>query len=150
MAQQFLHGSDVVSVFEEVRRKRVAQRVAAYVLGDAGRARGFFDAPDQVVLIHMMPPDYAGARIDRALVGRKNELPAPLVRRARILARKRVGQLDVAATINEILVVKFFHAQQMRLQWLNDGTRQNSDTVFGALAITNHDLSITEIHILDP
>ena len=74
------------------------------MFGGAGGGGGFFDAPDQVVLIHMMPPDYAGARIDRALVGRKNELPAPLVRRARILARKRVGQLDVAATINEILI----------------------------------------------
>ena len=39
MAQQLLHGADVVAVLQQVRGERVAQRVAAHVLDDAGDAR---------------------------------------------------------------------------------------------------------------
>ena len=37
MSEQFLHGADVVAVFQQVSGKRMSQRVATHVLGNAGR-----------------------------------------------------------------------------------------------------------------
>ena len=37
VAEQLLHGADVASVFEQMRGKRVPERVAGRALGDAGR-----------------------------------------------------------------------------------------------------------------
>ena len=38
VSQQFLHRSDVVTILEQVSSEGMPQRVAAYVLGDAGGA----------------------------------------------------------------------------------------------------------------
>ena len=68
MSQKFLYGPDVVTVFQQMGRERVAQGVATYVLGDAGSERSLFDAANHEILIDMMPPDYAGFTVGRALV----------------------------------------------------------------------------------
>ena len=41
----------------------MSQRVAAHVLGNAGRARRLLDPTAQVVLVQVVPPDHAGTRV---------------------------------------------------------------------------------------
>ena len=133
MSQQFLHGADVVTVLQQMRGERMSQRVAAHVLGNAGGAGGFLDPADEVVLVDVVPPDHAGARIDRAFVGWKNKFPCPLVRGARVLARKSVRQFDIAIPRVQVLLVQYLYPGQMRLQWFDYRFGQNCDTVFSAL-----------------
>lgn len=45
MAQQFLHGPDVVAILEKMGGETVAQGVAASLLGDARGSYGLFDRP---------------------------------------------------------------------------------------------------------
>jgi len=47
VAEQLLHGADVVAALEQMRRKRVPQRVAAHRLDDASEARRALDDPRQ-------------------------------------------------------------------------------------------------------
>ena len=63
MAEQLLHRADVVTVFEQMCCKRMPQRVATHVLNDTSRARGFLYVANQLILIHVVTPDHAGARI---------------------------------------------------------------------------------------
>jgi len=47
MPEQFLHGADVVSRFQQMRREAVAQTVARRRFGNGGEADGFLNRPLQ-------------------------------------------------------------------------------------------------------
>ena len=54
MSEEFLDGTDIVSLFEEVGSERVAEGMAAAVLGDAGLADGIRDGTLEGAIIGMM------------------------------------------------------------------------------------------------
>lgn len=70
MAEQFLHGTDVVAAFEQVGCEGVAQRVDADGLVQSGGFNRALDRTLQAPLIKVMPPPDARYRIDRQMVGR--------------------------------------------------------------------------------
>ena len=65
MAEQFLNRPDVVPFLQQMRGKRVPQRVAVDFFVDIRPLRGSTDSLLQPVLMDMMPPCLAAARIDR-------------------------------------------------------------------------------------
>ncbi len=68
MPQQFLDSSDIVAVFEQMRREAMAQRVAACRLGDVRRAHCGLDASLNRRLAQVMAADRAAARVSREAV----------------------------------------------------------------------------------
>src|SRR5579884_2900653 len=78
--------------------------VTAGRLVNAGGAHGFLHGLLQRAFINMMPPLFAGTRIDGKARGGKGILPAPLAGSARIFSVKRVRQPDFAETISQIPV----------------------------------------------
>ena len=68
MAEQFLNRPDIVSFLQQMRGKRV-QRVAVDLLVDIRPFRSSADSLLQSVLMDMMPPRPAAARIDRQALG---------------------------------------------------------------------------------
>jgi len=98
----------------------------------------------------MVPADHAGAWIGGKLVRRKHKLPAPLVRRARILARKGIGKLHVAVACGQVGFVHGFRQCELPLQRLDAGCGQHRDPVLRALPVAHQDLAIVEVDVLDP
>lgn len=54
MSKEFLDGTDIVSLFEEVSCERVAEGMAASVLGDAGLADGDGDGALEGAFVGMV------------------------------------------------------------------------------------------------
>src|SRR5581483_5964388 len=90
VAEQLLHGADVVTRLQQVRGERVTQNVRRDLLGDAGTPRRFTHGALYRFRIYMMTPFFATARIDRAHRRRKYVLPAPAFAGIAILHRQGV------------------------------------------------------------
>ena len=57
MSEEFLHGADVMTLFEKVRCKGVAQRMGVHHLRDLRFPRGVSNRSLQDTLVNMMPAD---------------------------------------------------------------------------------------------
>ncbi len=85
MAEQILHGSNVVTAAEQGRRERVAEGVRCGGLRDACLFYGTFEGALKGLVIHVMATHDAGPWIGRMRVLRKNPEPRPGMPGARIL-----------------------------------------------------------------
>jgi hypothetical protein len=65
MPQQLLNCTNVVTPFEQMGGKRMAQNMATDMLGNASRPRRLFNRANQVVFVNMMTADLAAAFINR-------------------------------------------------------------------------------------
>lgn len=79
--QQFLHGAEVIAVFEQRSGKGMAQGMTTHGFDNASVPRGRADGAVQHRLVQVMTPSVAGAWIDGNLPGGKHLLPAPFLGR---------------------------------------------------------------------
>jgi hypothetical protein len=68
------------------------QGVHGYMLGDAGGRTGLFELPAQPLLVDVVPPLGAGARVDRQLFSRKDPVQGPALAGPRVLLVECVWQ----------------------------------------------------------
>src|SRR3546814_4423000 len=85
VAEQLLHGADVVASFKQVRGERMTQRVAGGGFVDRRQLPRRPHGTLQHAVVDMMPPQLSRTRIDRALRREEHVLPARLARRIRKL-----------------------------------------------------------------
>src|SRR5690625_516944 len=85
MAEQILHGSNVVTAAEQGRRERVAEGVRCGGLRDACLFYGTFEGALKGLVIHVMATHDTAPWIGRMRVLRKNPEPRPGMPGARIL-----------------------------------------------------------------
>ena len=97
MAEQILHGSNVVTAAEQGRRERVAEGVRCGGLRDACLFYGTFEGALKGLVIHVMATHDTAPWIGRMRVLRKNPEPRPGMPGARILPLKGVGKRNAAA-----------------------------------------------------
>jgi hypothetical protein len=88
-------------------------------------------------------------RIGRAALRRKHELPAPLPTCARILARERIRQPDLAVSLLQVACVQQAHSFQMCAHRLHQPLGKHRHAILLALAVAHQDLAIGQIHVLD-
>ena len=92
--EQLLHRLDIVTIDEQVCRKRMAKDVRADPLGETGLSCGLPNRPLHDRFVNVIPRRRAELRIATDARRREHELPAPLARRLRILAAQCTGQDD--------------------------------------------------------
>lgn len=81
VSQQILNGPQVSSVFQQVRRKRMPQRMARHPFLDPGFMRGPFDRLIINLSMQMVPPPDSGFRVRRNLARGKQPEPLETLRR---------------------------------------------------------------------
>ena len=96
MAEQILHGSNVVTAAEQGRRERVAEGVRCGGLRDACLFYGTFEGALKGLVIHVMATHDTAPWIGRMRVLRKNPEPRPECP-ARGYPLKGVGKRNAAA-----------------------------------------------------
>ena len=99
MAEQILHGSNVVTAAEQGRRERVAEGVRCGGLRDACLFCGTFEGALKGLVIHVMATHDTAPWIGRMRVLRKKPEPRPGMPGARILPLKGVGKHNAAAAL---------------------------------------------------
>ena len=83
----------------------------------------------------MMPTPGAGARIGGKIARGKHVLPAPIPRRAPILAFQGVRKINSSLTRLHIFLMRQSHPLQVLLQHRNDRLGQDRVPVFGAFPL---------------
>ena len=102
VSEQFLDRTNVVAVFEEMRREGVPEGVTRGSLGQARLEDGFLDSPLEHGLMEVMPAPLAGDAIDVETGRREGPLPAPLAARVGILPPECPRQLDPAGAVLQV------------------------------------------------
>ena len=80
MSEQRLHGADVLSGLEKVRRKAVPEAVRGEADREPSLAHSRLDGALDPLLVEMMPSDMTAAGIGRMAVCGKDILPPPFIR----------------------------------------------------------------------
>ena len=78
MAEQFLYRADIITAFQKMCGKTVAQGVAIYSFGNIGLKAGLFYGFLKTVFVDMVTARLTAPWINGKLVARKHILPAPL------------------------------------------------------------------------
>lgn len=86
MPEEFLNRPDVEAVLQQVRGKGVAQGVARGGLGETGGANGTLYGPLEDGFVQVMTSATVGLAIVVEPRRRKDPLPSPLPRGARVLS----------------------------------------------------------------
>ncbi len=148
MAEQILHGSNVVTAAEQGRRERVAEGVRCGGLRDACLFYGTFEGALKGLVIHVMATHDTAPWIGRMRVLRKTqnhgECPARGYFRSR--ASGSATPLRPSAGPSATMPV---HATAARAGWV-PSSRVTSRPDPGALALPHDDRAVIEIQILDP
>ena len=119
MAEQILHGSNVVTAAEQGRRERVAEGVRCGGLRDACLFYGTFEGALKGLVIHVMATVHDTApQIGRMRVLRKNPEPRPGMPGARILPLKGVGKRNAAGPRPGPSATMPVHATAARAGWV--------------------------------
>ena len=115
VAEQLLHGPDVVARFEQVGGKAVAKSMARGMLCDAGLCNSGFDGTLKAGGMDMVPPNDITARVFGQISSRKEPLPTKFLTLARLLAGQGVGHFDFWRIDGAIFGVKHFYVFELKL-----------------------------------
>ncbi len=149
VAEQFLHGADVIAGFEQVGGEAVAQRVRVRRLVDPGAPRGLFDVALDGLFVDVVAADHAAARVGAVAGGGKDVLPAPFAAGVRIFTLQGMRQFHVGHAGGQILVVPAAPLGEVRAQIRHDAGRQHCHAILVTLAAADGDLVALEIDIFD-
>src|SRR5512146_1516042 len=105
MPQQFLNGTNVISVLQEMGGKAMPEGMARNVLADGGIPCRFLHSPLKSGRVDVVTTLFSGARVEGAFGGGKEVLPGKFTCRVRVFAVQGVGKVDFAQTGCQILFV---------------------------------------------
>lgn len=148
VAQQLLHGPDIVSVLHEMRRERVPQRVASRGLREAGFRPGVPERPLKDRFMKMVAPSLSCLGVGVVARRRKDPLPAPVLRSFGVFAGQRERELHRAQSPPEVFFVQGADLGEVKAQRLAQGRRQRRQAVLVPFAGAHDDLVLIEVDVL--
>jgi hypothetical protein len=146
---KFLHGADVVAGLQQVGGERVAQGVwRGQGRLDARTPHRALEGALERLVVQVMPPLEAAARVERQGLLREDPEPAPGRTRARELARQCIGHLHARHPGRAIGRPQQPRTRQMLAQRQHQRARQHERTVLAALAAAHDQGAALEVHVL--
>lgn len=116
MAEKFLYSSDVISGFQQMRGKRMSQRMARRPFDQTCLPNRLLAGLLEDGFVHVMPSLLSGSRIPPAVLLRKHPLPAPFRRCLRVFPVQGLGQRNPSAAVGQILPVNGLDFSQVLLE----------------------------------
>jgi hypothetical protein len=116
MPHEFLNRTNVVAVFEKMRRERVSKGMTRHPPGDSRMVASLVHGALKDGFMKMMSPCPTGLWIFVRSRGGKDPLPFSRAPGCRDLARQSVGQLDIPTTAPKILSVLLPHLLEMNVE----------------------------------
>lgn len=149
MSEQLLDGADIVTVFEQVGGKAVAEGVAGDGFIEPGGFGGAFDGALQGAGVDVMSAQAAGLGIFRDARGGKNVLPDPGLGGSRIFQGQRERQVDLTEPVGEIHIEGMPDAGEVGDQGGGQRCGEDSVAIFGPFAIAHENLVLFEVDIFN-
>lgn len=123
--QEFLNRPDIVTVLQQVRRKRVTKRVAPRRLRYPGAPDSLLDRPLQDGFVKVMSASHPPPRVSAEPRSGENILPTPLSWGVGVFSIQRVRQRGPSVFVLQVLLVLPLDLLQVVPQWLPCGCRQH-------------------------
>ena len=117
MAKELLDCANVVPVFEQMRGKRMPERMATDALRDSSLSRSHCHGTLHRRLVQVISRWRSPPGVAAHPTRRKHKLPGPVRRGVRILPIERVRQHDGSDAVSQIPLVLPLHLGEMRCQW---------------------------------
>ena len=149
VAQEFLHGANVVACFKQVGGEGVTKDVGGDAFGYVCALRGIPHCFLHHAGVEMMAAGDAGAGVLRKAGRGKDVLPAPFAVGVGVFAGQGVGQKDLSVTCGQVFVVQDAHLAQVFLQRGVEASGEDGGAIFGSFAITDDDLVLGKVDVLD-
>src|SRR5437870_5739930 len=115
VSQEFLQGTDIVAVLQQMRGETVPQGVTAAALGDAGLLESLFYGSLEHRFRHMVSALNSRTRIDGAFRGGKDILPDPGCAGTGAFTFKGVWQVHLYVSCDVIVFMEELHPSNMLL-----------------------------------
>jgi len=149
VAEQFLNRANVLAALEQVRRKRMPQRMCTDRLEDSrDMSRSLYRALD-AILVQVMPPTLATARISGNVRGGKDPEPSPTFACPRIFTSECARQFDTGTPGSTIRAPQRARIRELLVQRRCQRRGQHGHPVLLALALANNNQAAIEIEIFD-
>jgi hypothetical protein len=100
-----------------------------------GGTHGPLNGVLQRLLVDVMTPLLAAARVDRALAGGKSVLPASRMAGTGVFPFECKRPIDLAKALPQILLMQAADLLQKSFQWFYERLGQHCDTIFLLLAL---------------
>lgn len=164
VSEEFLHGADVVVGLQEVGGEGVPKGVATDGLGDSGEPGGGANGFLQAAFVGVVAVELGlilrlsctagrwgccGAGVGGEVFGGENILPGPFAGGVGVFLGKRIGQVDGAVSVFEVLLVDLLDAGEVFAQGWEEAIGEHGEAVFFAFAFANDDAALFEIQVFD-
>ena len=147
--QEFLDGSDVVAVLQQMGCKGMTKCVGGHALGQPSPIGRLMDRLLNHRFVEMVTMPDARPSVEVVGRSRKNPLPAPLAVGIGVLSGQRVRQGRLPQPALQIGFVLLAHASQVVLERLEQSVRQHGYAILLALALSHGDFPTAEVEVLD-
>ncbi len=147
--EEFLNGSNIIAILQEMGSKTVPKRVATRRFCDPAGPNGVFDRVLQVSFRDMVPAELAAARIDGEFLGGEDILPRPFASRVGIFPVQGAGKINRAGPMGEVLLMAFLDPGEVCLKGTAKPFREEGNAFPHTFAFSNSGLTISKIDILD-
>src|SRR5205823_11777476 len=132
--EQLLNGADVGAALKQVSGEGMPKGIGADVLCQTGTANRHLDGFVDNAGVNMMATGDTGTRVDGNVPGGEDILPAPFLGGIRILPSQRMGQVDLAMPLRQILLMQRLDPGQVVLEQRGECGGKGGETVPRALA----------------
>ncbi len=147
--EELLDRAYIIAVLQQVCGEGVTKGVGRDELIDSRCSASLADSFLQDAGVGVVTHGLLGDRVGRKRKGREEVLPFPFPSRTRILASKGRGKIDFSIACLDVFLVQQLHLAQVKLKIRDEGFRQNGGTVIFALTVTDDDLAVPKVNILD-
>jgi len=150
VSEQLLNRADIVAIFQQMGGKGMAHGVRAGWLRDAGLEPCIFDGLLENRLVEVVPPPLSRHSVGVVARGGEDPLPTPFLSSIGILAFQGIWQAHPSPSSPQVLLVPALDLPEMLKQGFLDCGGEHRDPVLFPFAVSDHDLVLGEVGVLDP
>ena len=150
MPEQFLDGSDVVPIFQQVGGEAVAKGVGGRRLVDPRGAHGFPDGALEHRFVLVVAPHLSRLVVSVRSGRGEDPLPSQFLAGLRVLESQRLRKLDPSEAAFDLLAMELRYLPELLRQIALRRLRQQRRPVLSPLAVPDDDEILTEVDVFDP
>ncbi len=149
VSEEFLYGTNIVSILQEMGGERMAKGVGCYAFVYVGKFCGCTNGFLQDGFMDVMPVRVSCFGVGKECGGRKDELPNPFFVGGWIFFIEGEGHFDRAKSGGEVFLVDGAYPFEVFAHGCDDSIGEHGDPVVAAFSVVDKDAVVFKIYVFD-
>lgn len=149
VTEEFLDGSYVVIVLQEMGGEGVAEGVGCDAFVDSSDLLGFAYGALEGSFVDVVAGGLAGLGVGGEGLGGEDVLPEPVFSGVWVFLGEGVREVDFAEPGGEVFVVNLSDALEMFAEWGDDAVGEHGDAVVASFSVVDNDATVLEVDVFD-